>query len=520
MRKSTRIIANTVASYTRLCFSAVSGFVTVPIALHTLGAADYGLFAVVAGSLSFLMFINGALTGGAQRHIAHSIGRGDSEEADRWLALSVCVHSLLGFLVLVAGWSASHIILDHILRIPPIRSAAALWVYHLVVTAMVCDVISTPYQALLMARESIAVLSVFGIGGSLLLFAGTISLRFLPGDALKWYSAIYVASQVTVLMGPMLFCISRFPACRRLPWPGVRRKRLVELLCFSGWNLFGALSGPVRMQGPALLLNHFVGPVANASYGIAMQVNGFTSNISSGLLRATSPAIVKSEAAGERRQMIQLANFSNKGAFLILWLAIAPILVNIRFVLKLWLSKPPADTGLFATLLLTATLIDQLTSGVIASVQAHGKIALYQVAMSTLTYMSVPVGYFLLARGLPAPTILYAVVASAALAGVARLCFAHRIFGLGILDWLATVFVPCVAIAGGALIAMKSVDTFFQPSLLETVALFLVNGVCVLGLAWILALTPTERARITERLAELTRRYRGYLWSTTPISIS
>jgi hypothetical protein len=186
----------------------------------------------------------------------------------------------------------------------------------------------------------------------------------------------------------------------------------------------------------------------------------------------------------------------------------------------LWLSKPPVDTGLFATLLLTATLIDQLTSGVIASVQAHGKIALYQVAMSTLTYMSVPVGYFLLARGSPPQAILYAVVASAALAGVARLGFAHRIFGLEIIDWLATVFVPCVAIAGGALVAMKSVATFFQPSILETVALFLVNGVCVLGLAWILALTSTERARITERLAELTRRYRGYLWSTTPISIS
>jgi hypothetical protein len=134
--------------------------------------------------------------------------------------------------------------------------------------------------------------------------------------------------------------------------------------------------------------------------------------------------------------------------------------------------------------------------------------------------MSVPVGYFLLARGLPAPTILYAVVASAALAGAARLCFAHRIFGLSVLDWLATVFVPCVAIAGGAIIAMKSVATFFQPSILETVALFLVNGVCVLGLAWILGLTSTERVRITERLVELTRRYRGYLWSTTPVSIS
>jgi hypothetical protein len=186
----------------------------------------------------------------------------------------------------------------------------------------------------------------------------------------------------------------------------------------------------------------------------------------------------------------------------------------------LWLSKPPANTGLFATLLLTGLLIDQLTSGFVATVQAYGKIALYQVAIGTLICMPVPVGYFLLTRGSPASSILYAVVGSAALAGMGRLGFAHSIFGLRVLDWLATVFVPCVAIAGSAIIAMKSVATFFEPSILETAALFLVNGVCVLGLAWILALTSAERARVAERLVELTRRYRGYLWSTTPLSIS
>ncbi len=68
--RSKRVFVNTVASYGRLVVSALTGFFAIPIALHALGTRDYGICSIIAGSLSFLMFLNGALTTGAQRHIA------------------------------------------------------------------------------------------------------------------------------------------------------------------------------------------------------------------------------------------------------------------------------------------------------------------------------------------------------------------------------------------------------------------------------------------------------------------
>jgi O-antigen/teichoic acid export membrane protein len=503
MRKSTRIIANTVASYARLCFSAASGFVTVPIALHALGAADYGLFAVIAGSLSFLMFINGALTTGAQRHIAYSIGQGDAKEANRWFTLSVCVHSFLGALVLIAGWSSSGLVLHHLLQIPSVRSKDALWIYHLVVFAMVCDVVSTPYQAFLMAREAIVVLSAFGVAGSLLLVSGTISLKLLPGDALWWYSTIYVLSQVTILMGPMCFCLARFAECRRLSWRGVQKGGVIELLSFSGWNLFGGLSGPVRMQGPALLLNHFVGPIANASYGIALQVNGFTANLSSGLMRATSPVIVKSEAAGDRKGMILLSNLSSKGAFLILWLAIGPVLMDMHFLLKLWLKTEPNNTGYFASMLLCALLIDQLTSGFVASMQAHGKIALYQIVVGSITCMSFPIGYLLMAHGMPPVSILYAVVFVAVAAGAARVILTSRVFDLSAKEWASSVLVPCLLVVVVSSLAMNLMSSVFQPGAVRLASLTATNLVVVAITLWSFGIRRREREKIKERFHEI-----------------
>jgi O-antigen/teichoic acid export membrane protein len=78
MSDSKRIIANTIASYGRLFVWGVAGLVTTPIALHVMGASDYGIFALICGSLAFLMFINTALASSAQRHIAFALGERNS----------------------------------------------------------------------------------------------------------------------------------------------------------------------------------------------------------------------------------------------------------------------------------------------------------------------------------------------------------------------------------------------------------------------------------------------------------
>jgi len=86
--RSTRIVVNTVASYAKIAVAAGAGFVTLPLVLRSLGATDFGIFSVIAGSLTALLFINGALTGGAQRHIAYAIGEGGKETGE-WFSASL-----------------------------------------------------------------------------------------------------------------------------------------------------------------------------------------------------------------------------------------------------------------------------------------------------------------------------------------------------------------------------------------------------------------------------------------------
>ena len=490
MDRPTRIVVNTVASYARIAVAAASGFVTLPLVLRTLGATDFGIFSVIAGSLTALLFINGALTGGAQRHIAYSLGKG-SKETGEWLSASLVIHAFLALGLLLSALLLSHWLIYSLLSLPQARLGAAMWTYRVVVAVLFCSIISTPYQALLMAKESFAALYLMAMAGSLFLIVGVVSLKVLPGDRLVWYAAINAVSDGFVMVGPVLYCLVRYAERRQLSfttsWMKIRR-----LLSFSSWNLLGTLAVQIRYQGPPILFNRFFGTMANAANGIAMQVNGFASSVSTGLLTATSPAIVKAEASGNRSEMLLLSNLSNKYAFVLLWLFIGPLLFEMTYCLRLWLREMPAYTVIFSTVLLIILLIDMLTAGFTAAVQAEGRIAAYQCAIGFLLCVSVPVGYVLLRFHMPASSVLWAAACGSVLADAGRVWFLCKRIGLKAVDWLNGVLRPCVVTCLACCLAMGAVVISVKPGVFRVVTLYFLNSGIAVILTWAFASSDAE----------------------------
>jgi O-antigen/teichoic acid export membrane protein len=493
LNRPTRIIINTFASYARLAVAAGAGFITLPLVLRILGTTDFGIFSVIAGSLSVLLFVNGALTGGAQRHIAFALGEGSAQEAGQWFSASLVIHALLALSMLLTALLASHWVIYRLLSLPPAGLDAAMWIYRAVVVVLFCSIISTPYQALLMAKESIAALSLMSIASSLFLMAGVCVLEFLPGDRLMWYSGIYTVSDGFLLGGPILFCLVHYSECRQFSSTAICWRKIKELLSFSSWNLLGTLAVQIRYQGPAILLNRFVGTTANAANGIAMQVNGFASSVSTGLLSATSPPIVKAEASGNRAEMLFLSNLSNKYAFVLLWLLLGPVLFELKYCLSLWLHQMPADTAIFSSALLIALFVDMLTAGFTAAVQAEGRIALYQGVVGLFLCISVPVGYLLLRSHMPASYVLWALVGSSALAGAGRLWFLCNRIGLRSSEWLSGVLGPCIVTCAACCLAMGVVAIAVKPGLLRLIWLYSLNTGTAMILVWAFASSDRER---------------------------
>lgn len=494
MSRATRIILNTAASYARLIISAACGLVALPLALRTLGIVDYGIFSVIGGVLSSLLVINGPLTAGAQRHIAYSLGEGKPEEAGEWFQVSLLVHLLMGATLLVAGLLASQWVLVHVLSLPAARLSAAAWVYHFAVVAIVCTVIATPYHALLVARESIVSLSFFSGVGSACFFVGVLCLRLMRGDSLIWYSGFFLVNQLITFLGPVAVCMFRHPECRRFSRHQLRWHKVKKLLGFSSCSLMGGLAGQAGAQGPAVLLNRFVGTTANAAYGVVQQLNAFTTGISGGVFRAIYPAIVKFEASGDRQGMLWLSNLTNKYAFVILWLAVAPVLCDTRNCLQLWLHSVPPVVEAFTMPVLVIVLADQLISGFMASAHAGGRIALYQGIISFPVALSLTAGYCLLLSGMPAASVLWAGVGSSVLSGIGRLWFVTKRLGFRPYDWFRDALLPCFIICATCSSGLLIAANMLNPGFLRMASLYLLNTVLVIPLAAALA-GSTERSR-------------------------
>lgn len=510
MTAARRIITNTLATYLKFVVLALTGLFAVPVALRTLGAVDYGIFSVIGGCLAFLMFLNYSLATGAQRHIAYALGKGGKEEATKWFATSLIVHLVVATAIAGSALLASDWILHHLLTLPAARLAAAAWIYRMVVVTMVCNVLATPYQALLIAHESIASMSLMNTGSGVFLLVAIFCLKYLPGDALLWYAAIYCLFQVSVAVGPACYCYYSYPESRfssltvdHLP------RRLGDLFSFSGWTLIHVLSVLVRVQGPAVVLNVFFGPIANAAYGLAVQVQGLASNIVWGFLGSATPPIVKRQASGDYRGMARLSTQSNTYGFAILWIALAPVLFEMGFCLKLWLHIPPPSTAAFLMPVLIALIIDQLTLGYNSSLVATGRIAGFSLVISIANSVGVPAGYFLLRAGRPGTWLLWAVVAGTVLAGCGRLWFARRHAAISIKNWLSDVVFPAsLSVLGSAAVAL-ALMYFLEDGLVRFALIAAVNCAAVCLVMWFFGTTADQRSKLRTLAASVPARLSG-----------
>jgi O-antigen/teichoic acid export membrane protein len=332
-------------------------------------------------------------------------------------------------------------------------------------------------------------------------------LKLLPGDALLWYAAIYSLFQVSIAVGPALYCYFRYSESRFLPFTADHvRQRIGDLFNFSGWTMLIVLSTFIRVQGPAVVLNVFFGPIANAAYGLAVQVNWFATSITWGFMGSTTPSIVKRQASGNYRGMALLSDQSNTYGFAILWIILAPVLFEMSFCLKLWLHTPPPSTADFLMPVLIALLVDQLTIGYTSSLVATGKMAGFSLVIFITNSVGVPVGYFFLHAGRPGTWILWALVGGTVAAGCGRLWFARKNAAISLGNWARRVLFPASVCVLGSSAVMLALTHIFVDGLGRFAMVACVNVAIVCLIMWFFGANTEQRLKLRTLVVSLAMR--------------
>lgn len=494
MQQSTRLIANTLASYCRMVLTVGLGLVTTRIVYSQLGETDFGLQSVVGAGGSLLLIFSDALVGSAQRHLAFQLGRQDEDRLRVVFNSSLMVFGLTGLLMALVGLLGGPSLLRS-LSIPADRMHPAAIALTLTVGVLALTCVTTPFRAAFTAHQSIIVATVLDLLASLLFLGGALLLMLLPGDRLIVHSVLVSAATIFLMGVTVAACIRSYPVL----WPSLShasRAEAAQMIGFASWGFFGSACWRLFMQGATIALNVFFGPVANAGYAVAMQVSGYQMSLAAPVPKATESAIVTLEAKHDRDAVRKLTLLCSKYQSLITLFFLVPFVFEAGPVLSLWLKTPPHHAVELVRWVLLAGWATTLTTGHQQSTLAHGTgLAKYTLLLSVtnLVALGVAVAMFMTGRvgpaALPATTAILTV-----LTAPLRAWFAGTLIDLSLLSWAREVVLPnlVVGVAAAAIAAIPHYT--MPPNLARIVVVTVAFAVPAAALIWCGFLGTEERA--------------------------
>lgn len=423
--------------YFRMLLTMAVTLYTSRVVLQNLGIEDFGIYHVVAGFVTMLGFLHGAMTSATQRFLAFELGKPGDKDVRGIFSMSLNIHILIALLVLLMGETIGLWFVKNQMTIPSERMIAAEWVFHLAIISFMVTIISVPYNALIIAHEQMSVFAWVSIIDVVLKLLVVFMLSWFGMDKLVLYGILSLFVVFVVFLIYRSYCKSRFPESRfRFYWD---KQLFNTMLSYTGWNLWGNIAAVMSGQGVNILLNIFFGPTVNAARAIAMQVSSALKSFVQNIQVAINPQIIKSYAAQDMDYMHSLVCYGAKYNFFLLFFLSMPVLVNADIVLSAWLGFYPEYATVFVQIMIINIIIDCVSAPLIISAQATGKIKLYQTIVGGILLLNLPFSYALIKLGSEPHTVMYAGIATSILAFLARLALLRKLIMLPVGRYLKEV---------------------------------------------------------------------------------
>ncbi len=383
-----RIAKNTLYLYLRMGISMLVSLYTSRVVLEALGVVDYGIYGVAGGVVSMFTFINSSMSGATSRFINFAMGKGDKQRMTLTFNMAFYVHLIIAALLLIICETVGLWFLNNRLVIPIERLFAANCVFQLSVLSMLLGITQVPYGASMIAHENMKIYAYVEMVNVIVRLLIVYLLSVFMYDRLIFYAILLFIVTFCVRVFYRLYCMRNYKECRLMVcWDGALLK---QMLSFSGWDLYGNMSVMARTQGINMLLNMFFGPAVNAASSIAVHVQGAVAGFAANVSTAVKPQIIKYYAQKNYKEMVDLMSNAVRLNFLILMFVTIPLLIELPYVLSIWLVKVPDYVVSFCSFTLLFNFFGNMSFTLVTGVHATGRIVRPSLINGTLYLMVVP----------------------------------------------------------------------------------------------------------------------------------
>ena len=494
-----RIAKNTLMLYVRTFVTLIVSLYTSRIVLKALGVEDFGIYNVVGGMVSMLAFVNGALSTATSRFITFELGRkNNTDNLKRIFKTSITIHFLLAIIVVFIAETIGSYFLNYRLTIPNDKMFSANVIFQISLISTFIGIVQAPLNALIISHEDMKVYAYIGILDVVIKLAIAFIIDQYLDNRLILYGVLILSSTLINFTIYNIYCYKSYViyTIGLLYDKSLFRK----ILSFSLWSLFGSLAYTLKGQGLNMILNIFQGPIINAAWGVANQVNAAVSSFTQNFTLALNPQIIKSYADNKTSVTTNLLISGSKFSCYLMLLFAIPIIIQAEHILNIWLVDVPNYAVIFTQLVLINSILESYTHTIGATIQATGNIKKYQVIVGGILLLNMPISYVFLKLGNEPYFVMLISIVLTVISLIVRTSIISKYLNVSKKYFYTHVFIKPILIGLTTFFLAIQISKLVQPVFLHIIITILISSISTIFLIVLIGINTNERLILKNKL--------------------
>ena len=484
-----RIVKNSLLLYVRMLFTMWLNLWITRLVLANLGVEDMGVYGVVGSIVGLVSVFTGGVTNAVQRFITFEAGKPNGKP-NMVFCSSLNIIFLLSAIVFLLLEAVGVYMLFYSVNIPAHSMNAAFWVLQLSILTCIVNLISIPYNALIIAHEKMDAFAVISILQVVFTFGAVYTLTWFDNRLLV-YGIMMAAVSVIIRVIYQIYCHYKFDEARYHLI--IDKKQLKQLGKFTGVSTVSGALQVVSSQGVVFVINWTFGVAINAVYSISMQLKNSILSFALNLFKAISPQITKTYANGEIETHKKLVYSGSKLEVYLIYFIMIPFLFRTDYIMHLWLGIVPPYAVQFAQCTVFISLTYALFEPIRASVYATNHITEFLIIPEIFYLLVLPIGY-IVSKTYNNPAILIAIIVGMdVLACVLRTFYAVKVSPLKSMEILKEVLLPSCFVAILDSIVCYVLSILLPDNMIGFLMILLINSIVLILIILGFGMNSSER---------------------------
>lgn len=459
------------------------------LVLTNLGVEDMGVYGVVGSIVGLVSVFTGGVTNAVQRFITFEAGKPDGKP-NLVFCSSLNIIFLLSAIVFIMLEGVGVYMLFYSVNIPAHSMNAAFWVLQLSILTCIVNLISIPYNALIIAHEKMDAFAVISILQVLFTFGAVFSLSWFD-DRLLVYGVMMAAVSIVIRAIYQIYCHYKFDEAHYHLI--IDKEQLKQLGMFTGVSTASGALQVISSEGIVFVINWTFGVTINAVYSISMQLKNSILSFALNLFKAISPQITKTYANDEIDTHKKLVYSGSKLEVYLIYFIMIPFLFKTDYIMHLWLGNVPPYAVQFAQCTVFISLTYALFEPIRASVFATNRITRFLIIPEFFFLLVLPIGY-VVSKTYNNPVILIAIIVGMdVMTCVLRTYYAVKVSPLKSMEILKKVLAPSILVVILDSLICYDLCRWLDSNIWNLVLLLIINSIVLVLIIVFVGLNKAER---------------------------